>query len=57
MTFELNYLKNHGTHILHQLLLHLFLKLLRALVTLECCLIFTSTFYCTVEGGPGTGKG
>ena len=31
MTFELNYLRNHGSQILHQLLLRLFSKMLRAL--------------------------
>ena len=39
MTFELIYLKNHGSQILHKLLLHLFSKQLRSFVTLECCLI------------------
>ena len=34
MTFEINYPKNHGSRILHQLLLHLFSKLLRSFVTL-----------------------
>ena len=47
MTFEINYyLKNHSSQILHQLLLHLFSKLLRSFVTPECYLIsiFSSAF-------------
>ena len=55
MSFELNYLKNHGTQILHQLLLHLFSKLLRSFVTLECCVIsiFSSAFSAQLKVAQG----